>query len=78
MLSYGRLAEEHPDKGVAWYAVGCYYLCIGQPDPARRYLGKATIMERSLAPAWIAFGHAFATQDEADQVRLLHHEVISN
>jgi anaphase-promoting complex subunit 6 len=38
-----------------------------QYEAARRYFGKATALERSFAPAWIAFGHAFAAQDESDQ-----------
>lgn len=35
---------------------------------ARRYFGKATALDRGFAPAWVAFGHAFAAQDESDQV----------
>lgn len=35
---------------------------------ARRYFGKATVLDRGFAPAWVAFGHAFAAQDESDQV----------
>jgi len=32
---------------------------------------QATALDRCFAPAWIAFGHAFAAQDESDQVGLL-------
>lgn len=111
-----RLVEEHPERAVSWFAVGCYYMCAQQYEAARRYFGKvrplaalglrwacrgprrwlavelrlracllaatgpcqipavchrtvqATALERSFAPAWIAFGHAFAAQDESDQV----------
>jgi tetratricopeptide (TPR) repeat protein len=63
-----RLVEEHPDRAVSWFAVGCYYMCAQQHESARRYFGKATALDRSFAPAWVAFGHAFAAQDESDQV----------
>ena len=62
-----RLVEEYPDRALAWFAVGCYYLCTQQYDNARRYFGKATSMENSFAAAWIGFGNAFAFQDESDQ-----------
>lgn len=39
------------------------------PSQARRYFGKATALDRGFAPAWVAFGHAFAAQDESDQAR---------
>ena len=63
-----RLVEEHPDRALSWFAVGCYYLCTQQYDSARRYFGKATTIENSFAAAWIGFGNAFAFQDESDQV----------
>ena len=63
--------EEYPERGVSWFAVGCYYLCTRQYETARRYFGKATTMGNSFAAAWIGFGHAFAFQDESDQVLLL-------
>ena len=53
---------------MAWYAVGCYYYTAGQHGNARRYFGKATSLDDNFAPAWLAFGHAFAAQDESDQV----------
>lgn len=62
-----RLAEEYPDRAAAWFAVGCYYLCAGQYESARRFFGKATALDASFAPAWLGFGHAFAAQDESDQ-----------
>ena len=63
-----RLVEEYPEHVVAWFAVGCYYQSIGRYDSARQYFGKATAMDPSFAPAWLGFGHAFAAQDESDQV----------
>ncbi|KXZ51181.1 hypothetical protein GPECTOR_13g668 [Gonium pectorale] len=62
-----RLTHEHPDLAVSWYAVGCYYLAARQPEAARRYLGRATQLQRGFAPAWLAYGHAFSAQDERDQ-----------
>ena len=64
-----RLVEEYPDRAVSWFGVACYYLCIGRYENARRYFGKATTIDSSFAPAWLGFGHAFAAQDESDQVR---------
>lgn len=63
---------------VSWFAVGCYYMCARQFDAARRYFGKATAAAvpggsfgaAPVAAAWLGFGHAFAAQDERDQVRL--------
>ena len=62
-----KLVEEHPEKAVSWFAVGCYYMCISQFDSAERYFQKATNIEKDFAPAWIGYGHAFACQDESDQ-----------
>ena len=62
-----KLVEAHPSKAVSWFAVGCYYYCIKQYDSAERYFQKATGMEKDFAPAWIGYGHAFASQDESDQ-----------
>ncbi|KAL0042944.1 hypothetical protein WJX79_004643 [Trebouxia sp. C0005] len=62
-----KLVQEYPDRALAWFAVGCYYLCTQQYDSARRYFGKATTIENSFAAAWIGFGNAFAFQDESDQ-----------
>ncbi|XP_071085034.1 cell division cycle protein 16 homolog [Haliotis cracherodii] len=62
-----KLVEFYPTKPVAWFAVGCYYLLIGKSEPARRYLSKATTLDRAYGPAWLAFGHSFAADNEHDQ-----------
>lgn len=62
-----KLVEAEPANALSWYAVGCYYYCTGQFESARRYFGKATVTDKNLAAAWVAFGHAFAAQDEGDQ-----------
>jgi len=60
------LAGADTTSGVAWLAVGAYYLTIGQVLQARRFLAKATQVAPGFAPAWLAYGHAFAASDEAD------------
>ncbi|XP_058118242.1 cell division cycle protein 16 homolog [Anopheles ziemanni] len=62
-----KLVDFHPDDAIAWYAVGCYYDIIGKSDPARRYLSKATSLDRLYSPAWLAYGHSFAKENEHDQ-----------
>ncbi|KAL3846820.1 hypothetical protein ACJMK2_017774 [Sinanodonta woodiana] len=62
-----KLVDMYPDKPVSWFAVGCYYLLIKKNDPTRRYLSKATTLDRLYGPAWLAFGHSFAEENEHDQ-----------
>uniref|UniRef100_A0A1Q3FUG5 Putative anaphase-promoting complex apc cdc16 subunit n=1 Tax=Culex tarsalis TaxID=7177 RepID=A0A1Q3FUG5_CULTA len=62
-----KLVDFYPDDAIAWYAVGCYYDLIGKSDPARRYLSKATTLDRLYGPAWLAYGHSFAKENEHDQ-----------
>lgn len=66
-----KLVDRYPDKAISWYAVGCYYDMIGKSDPARRYLSKATSLDRLYGPAWLAYGHSFAKENEHDQVGLV-------
>ena len=46
---------------------GCYYYSTGRQDPARRYLEKATKQDVMFGPAWLAYGHSFAVENEHDQ-----------
>uniref|UniRef100_T1JHN4 peptidylprolyl isomerase n=1 Tax=Strigamia maritima TaxID=126957 RepID=T1JHN4_STRMM len=62
-----RLVDLYPEKAISWFATGCYYLLIGKNDPARRYLSKATTLDRVLGPAWLGYGHSFAVENEHDQ-----------
>ncbi|XP_052104974.1 cell division cycle protein 16 homolog [Mytilus californianus] len=62
-----KLVDLYPNKPVSWFAVGCYYLLIEKSEPARRYLCKATTLDRVYGPAWLAFGHSFASDNEHDQ-----------
>jgi len=52
---------------VSWFAVGCYYLSSGKQELARRYLSKSTSLDRVFGPAWLAYGHSFAAENEHDQ-----------
>lgn len=61
------MVDLYPDQAISWYAVGCYYDVIGKSDPARRYLSKATTLDRLFGPAWLAYGHSFAKEKEHDQ-----------
>lgn len=63
-----KLVDLYPDQAISWYAVGCYYDLIGKCDPARRYISKATSLDRLFGPAWLAYGHSFAKENEHDQV----------
>lgn len=42
-------------------------ICLGNRDVARRYLAKATSLDRLFGPAWLAYGHSFAIENEHDQ-----------
>ena len=52
---------------MAWFAVGCYYFMVLKHDSARRFLSKATQLDRVFGPAWLAYGHSFALENEHDQ-----------
>ncbi|CAI6347241.1 unnamed protein product [Macrosiphum euphorbiae] len=62
-----KLVDLQPDQAIAWFAVGCYYYLIGKRDQSRRYLGKATNLDNTFGPAWLAYGHSFAVENEHDQ-----------
>lgn len=62
-----KLVDLYPDMALSWFAVGCYYFIISKSDHARRYLAKATALDRLFGPAWLAYGHSFAVENEHDQ-----------
>ncbi|XP_076454302.1 cell division cycle protein 16 homolog isoform X2 [Babylonia areolata] len=62
-----KLVDYYPNKPVSWFAVGCYYLLTKNYEPARRYLSKATTLDKTYGPAWLAYGHSFAADNEHDQ-----------
>jgi len=61
------LVDLYPEWSTAWFAVGCYYYLSGRQDPARRFLSKATQLDRLSGHAWLAYGHSFAIENEHDQ-----------
>lgn len=62
-----QLADSHPKRPESWFAVGCYYLLIGKFAMAQTYFERTTSVDPHFAPGWIAYGNAFAAQDESDQ-----------
>jgi anaphase-promoting complex subunit 6 len=66
LLSH-QLADGNPDDAISWYAVGLWYYTGEKWGDARRYFGKAGLMNPRFGPAWIAFAHSFAMEKEHDQ-----------
>merc|ERR1719247_272048 len=62
-----QLVNAYPSAAVAWFCAGCYYYMIKKYEHARRFFHKALALDHNFAPAWIAYGHAFAHHDESDQ-----------
>jgi len=62
-----QLVNAYPQAAVAWLCAGCYYYMIKKYEHARRFFHKALALDHNFAPAWIAYGHAFAHHDESDQ-----------
>lgn len=63
-----KLVKLYPGDAISWFAIGCYYLL--QPknqELTRRYLLKATMLDKMYGPAWLALGHSFAMEGEHDQ-----------
>ncbi|XP_066253498.1 cell division cycle protein 16 homolog isoform X1 [Euwallacea similis] len=61
------LVDLYPNLAISWFAVGCYYYVTGKSDSARGYLAKATCIDKLFGPAWLAYGHSFASENEHDQ-----------
>eukprot|EP00927_Polykrikos_kofoidii_P049073 TRINITY_DN43203_c0_g1_i1.p1 TRINITY_DN43203_c0_g1~~TRINITY_DN43203_c0_g1_i1.p1 ORF type:complete len:596 (-),score=102.27 TRINITY_DN43203_c0_g1_i1:123-1910(-) len=62
-----QLVNAYPTAPVAWFTAGCYYFMVKKYEHARRFFHKAIALDHNFAPAWIAYGHAFAHHDESDQ-----------
>ncbi|CAK0895839.1 unnamed protein product [Prorocentrum cordatum] len=62
-----KLVNAYPSSAVAWFAAGCYNYMVKKYEPARRFYHKALSLDHTFAPAWVAYGHAFASHDESDQ-----------
>jgi tetratricopeptide (TPR) repeat protein len=55
-----------PRFALSWYAVGCYYVCLGRLASAARHFLHATELDASFAPAWAGLGLAYAGQEELE------------
>lgn len=62
-----QLAEHHSTKPITWHAIGIYYLSIDKVGEARKFFGKATLLNPNFGYAWIGFGHTFAAEGEHEQ-----------
>ena len=60
------------------FAVGSYYFLIGKQELARRYLSRATQLDRVFGPSWLAYGHSFALENEHDQAIAAYFKVWKN
>ena len=67
-----QLVDRDPNKAMAWFAVGCYYLLVRKYELAQQYFHKATTMDGALAAGWMGRGHAFAALDESDQAMMAY------
>jgi len=67
-----QLVEYYPNHEISWFAVGCYYLLIGQSSEARRYFSKSSTISPTFGSAWIGFAHSFAAESEHDQAILAY------
>lgn len=57
----------YPDHAVSWFSVGCYYYMTRRYEISRRFLHKATSLDKYQFAAWIVYGHTFSEQDADDQ-----------
>lgn len=61
------LVERSPDLATSWHAVGLWYFANKRWDEARRFFGKAILLDPRFGPSWVAFAHAYAHEGEHDQ-----------
>eukprot|EP01084_Bolivina_argentea_P214413 364007_1 len=57
----------YPDSAISWFSVGCYYYMTRRYEISRRFLHKATCLDKYFFAAWIVYGHTFSEQDADDQ-----------
>lgn len=62
-----QLAENHPTHPLTWFAIGTYYLSIGKILEARKFFGKANMLNPNICQGWIGFAHTFAIEKEHEQ-----------
>ena len=61
------LVKEYSESPASWYAAGVYYYVIKKYEYARKFFTKAYKIDKEYLPAWIAYGHTYAAQDQSDQ-----------
>ena len=63
------MIKKQPGVGIGQYPSlpGAIDLAGPRYEHARRFFHKALRFDGSFAPAWVAYGHAFAHHDESDQ-----------
>lgn len=62
-----QLADNHPTHPLTWFAIGTYYLSIGKVLEARKFFGKANMINPNICQGWIGFAHTFAIEKEHEQ-----------
>uniref|UniRef100_A0A5S6Q4K6 TPR_REGION domain-containing protein n=1 Tax=Trichuris muris TaxID=70415 RepID=A0A5S6Q4K6_TRIMR len=66
-----RLAHElslyMPDQAITYFAIGCYYFAVEGYDMAKQFFRKSAKIDSVSCYAWIAYGHACASDLEHDQ-----------
>lgn len=62
-----QLADNHPTHSLTWFAIGTYYLSIGKVLEARKFFGKANMLNPNICQGWIGFAHTFAIEKEHEQ-----------
>jgi anaphase-promoting complex subunit 6 len=66
LLSHS-LADTHPNSPLTYLAIGTYYLTISSIASARRYFSQASMLDPTLAAAWLGFAHTFSIEGEHEQ-----------
>lgn len=61
------LVDREPESVTSWYAVGLWYFSGERWEEARRYFGKALLIDNRFGPAWISFAHSYAMEGEHEQ-----------
>ncbi|KIW07371.1 uncharacterized protein PV09_02216 [Verruconis gallopava] len=61
------LADTHPNSPLTYLAIGTYYLTISSIASARRYFSQASVLDPTLAAAWLGFAHTFSIEGEHEQ-----------
>lgn len=69
------LSETHGQTAESYVAIALYLLTLQRHSEARRYLVKATTVNRAFVDAWLAFGHSFVEEGEFESGVLVYGEM---